>query len=186
MKRTRKTLVEKRLAEMNRLDNEIRGNYLVAASNLEHNIVEGIASHFYPNPRSGDPKRLDLLWFILRNHNLGFRTKVAIYRALIEKHYPDLWSKYSREINQLDDVAKYRNMLAHAGSALPDTDLSKKTVEYVTLVDFKIGTPIVRKITRKEGRARLEEADRLYDKTGEIWLEIWKKGDPESFRTSRS
>jgi hypothetical protein len=172
--------VEEKVAEIDRLDNEIRGNYLVATTNLEHNITEAIASHFYPNPRSGNPKRLDLLWFVLTNHSLGFRVKVAIYTALIRKRYPELWKKYAEEIRKLEGVAKFRNMLAHAGPCLPDEDLSK--VDYISLVYFKIGEPILRKITRKEGASKLAEVRRLYKITGDIWLYIWKQNDPESFR----
>jgi hypothetical protein len=184
VKRTRDEMVERRLAEIHRLDNTIRGNYLVATSYLEHNMNEAIASHFYPNPRSGDPKRLDLLWFILTNHSLGFRVKVAMYKGLIKKRYPELWKKYASEITKLEGVAKFRNMLAHAGSVLPDEDLSK--VDYISLVDFKIGQPIHRKISKTEGAAKLEEVNRLYDITGEIWLGIWKQNDPESYRKGQS
>jgi hypothetical protein len=179
-KQTSDPEVERKISEINRLDNEIRGSYLVATSYLEHNIDNAIASHFYPNPRSGDPKRVDLLWFILTNHSLGFRTKVAIYTALIKKRYPQLWKKYSSEITELEGVAKFRNMLAHAGSALPDEDLSK--VDYVSLVDFKIGEAFTRKISKKEGATKLERVYRLIDMTGEIWLQIWEKNDPESYR----
>ena len=178
-KRIRDTEVERKLSEISRLDNEIRGSYLVATSYLEDNISDTIASHFYPNPRSGDPKRVDLLWFILRNHSLGFRTKVAIYTALIKKRYPELWKEYSSEIAKLEGVTKFRNMLAHAGSVFPDEDLSK--VDYISLVDFKIGEAIDRKISKKEGATKLEELHRLIDITGEIWSQIWKKNDPKSF-----
>ena len=123
------TNTEKALERIQRIDNEIRGNYLVATSYLEHNIVEAIASHFYPNPRSGEVKRRDLLWFILMNHTFSFKSKVATYTALIRKYYPDIWQRHSKEIKKLNAIANYRNVLAHAASALPEEDLMKKSVD---------------------------------------------------------
>jgi len=162
-----------------RSDIQFRGKYILETALVDSYMTNAIANHFF---LKGNPKRSDLM-LILSNHDITFRTKEIIYRAILKKRYPDLWKEHSRDVKKLKDIAEYRNMLAHWGSIPPPfgADLSK--VDYVTLYD--IGKPEEpRQITKQSHNAKLKELLHLCGVTREIMNAIERR-HPASKRLSK-
>jgi hypothetical protein len=157
-------------SKIRRLDIQSRGSYILDTALVELNMTEAIANHFFVRT---DPKRPDLL-SILWNHDFSFRSKEIIYRAMLIRCYPDLWKKYSSDINKLKGIAEYRNMLAHWGSIRPRFGADMSKVDFVTL--YHMGKPEkLRCITKQLHKAKLEELWHLCSITETIAHEIERR-----------
>ena len=135
-------------------------------------MTNAIANHFF---LEGDPKRSDLMSILAL---FTFRTKQIIYKAMLMKHYSDVWKEYSRDIKKLKEITDYRNRLAHWGSIPPPFGADISKVDSAIL--YQIGEPgKVEKITKQSNQAKLKELVRLCGIAETVAFEIEKR-HPES------
>jgi len=98
--------MERRAAASNRFDNQARGSYLELFTHIDWVVSEIITTHFLG---FGDARRVELIAIVMRNPALSVRNKIGMMRMLLKNDYPDLFSKYSKELGQLDELTKFRN-----------------------------------------------------------------------------
>jgi len=165
-------------SKIERLDIQSRGKYILETTLVESHMTNAIANHFF---LEGDPKRSDLMSILAL---FTFRTKQIIYKAMLMKHYSDVWKEYSRDIKKLKEITDYRNRLAHWGSIPPPFGADISKVDYATL--YHIGEPgKLEKITKQSHNAKLKELLQICMITEVIMNEIQKRRRPTSKRSLR-
>ena len=111
-----------------------------------------------------------------------FRTKRIIYKAMLMKHYSDLWKHWRTLKKPLKEITDYRNRLAHWGSIPPPFGADISKVDYATL--YHIGEPgKLEKITKQSHNAKLRELLHVCNITEVIMNEIQRRSRSTSKRS---
>lgn len=100
--------LEKNLEKYFKFDQENRGAFLVSATQGESFLDGVIATHFEIDD---EEKRSLLLSLIISE--LSFNYKIRVFSHLMKNYYPEILHKYPNIKNQLEEVIKFRNKMAH-------------------------------------------------------------------------
>ncbi|TSA18822.1 MAG: hypothetical protein D4R72_01275 [Nitrosopumilales archaeon] len=119
---------KKQLDSLHELDVHFRGSYLIGSNWIEFLISDIITIHSFPKDVSN---RLILFSNIINNDK--FSMKIKNLFELLEKDYPELYSKYSELQIKLNEIRKLRNKFAHSVIDNSDEFLARKQFDRILL-----------------------------------------------------
>jgi len=164
---------------------KIRGEYLGEATEVENQLSNVIAIHFFPgypfDKTHHDQYRL-LESTILGHRSFTFSAKADALQYILKQSHPDLYEKYKGTLAKLRKVIEHRNVLAHGYfvQELPLPDLLKTQLnrpEQVMVETFSKGEVVSHFLTLKDARVKLKEAKDVSDSLGRLWAEIRKQAE---------
>jgi hypothetical protein len=146
---------KEQLKRLYTLSFDIRGKFLDQTIWIEV-LISDILSRFFSHE---EPRQI--LFFSLVAPKLEFRAKINILSTLLELHYPELLEGYPKLIDDINNIRKFRNKIAHAHLDTTDEFLKKEYTDRIRLIFFKKGKTVTMNLTKEDMGKRLSDCSKV-------------------------
>lgn len=118
---------------------EMRGGFLNLVACIERKLATLLTDYFC---RDCPQKRKLFFDGIVTASSFGLRAKKTILVRILKQDYPSYWDREKEHFRAFDEVAEFRNRLAHCTLDVSDLALQRPKTDGIAFVDRDDCTPI--------------------------------------------
>lgn len=123
--------------KLHALAREFRGKFLNSVAVIEHDIAKLLTEYFC----TSDPFKKEL-FFDRIACRFSLEQKRILLVEIVKNDHPKYWEENGNFINDLKQIQKFRNKLAHSILEISDETLARPLEEGVSFVQWDKGAPI--------------------------------------------
>ena len=117
----------------------MRGRFLNSVAVMENRMARILTDYFC----TADPEKRELFFNeVATSHFLSLRNKKGVLMSIIKKDYPRFLEENREALNALDEIAQFRNQLAHSTIDVSESALKRPIEEGIGFIGWKAGKPL--------------------------------------------